>query len=95
MKDFKPKHFNWRLDGFQGAVLSAKLPHLDGWNASRRAHAAAYRAIHDLQPQAMVGLPVHFDWIMPARASIGISISAWMNFSSVNVSTGSSSPTRL
>jgi beta-glucosidase len=33
-----------------------------------RAHAAAYRAIHDLQPQAQVGLPVHFHWAMPAHA---------------------------
>jgi dTDP-4-amino-4,6-dideoxygalactose transaminase len=27
--------FNWRMDGFQGAVLSVKLPHLDAWNARR------------------------------------------------------------
>jgi beta-glucosidase len=40
-----------------------------------RAHAAAYRAIHDLQPQAMVGLPVHFDWIMPARP--GFALDEW------------------
>ena len=36
--------FNWRLDGFQGAVLSAKLPHLDGWNARRRQIAEKYLA---------------------------------------------------
>jgi dTDP-4-amino-4,6-dideoxygalactose transaminase len=34
--------FNWRMDGFQGAVLSVKLPHLDGWNARRRHIAARY-----------------------------------------------------
>jgi Predicted pyridoxal phosphate-dependent enzyme apparently involved in regulation of cell wall biogenesis len=34
--------FNWRMDGFQGAVLSVKLPHLDGWNARRRDIAARY-----------------------------------------------------
>ena len=32
-----------------------------------RAHAAAYRAIHALQPQAQVGLPIHFRPITPAQ----------------------------
>jgi len=31
---------NSRMDGLQGAVLNVKLPHLDGWNAKRRALAA-------------------------------------------------------
>ncbi|HSO35076.1 MAG TPA: DegT/DnrJ/EryC1/StrS family aminotransferase [Labilithrix sp.] len=34
--------FNWRMDGFQGAVLSIKLAHLDAWNARRRAIAERY-----------------------------------------------------
>src|SRR5258708_1422463 len=34
--------FNWRLDGFQGAVLSVKLKHLDAWNDRRRAIARRY-----------------------------------------------------
>lgn len=34
--------FNWRMDGFQGAVLSVKLPYLNGWNARRREIAARY-----------------------------------------------------
>jgi dTDP-4-amino-4,6-dideoxygalactose transaminase len=32
------------LDTLQAAVLSLKLPYLDGWNAARRAHADAYAA---------------------------------------------------
>ncbi len=36
--------FNWRLDGFQGAVLSVKLQHLDTWNDRRRAIAKKYLA---------------------------------------------------
>jgi dTDP-4-amino-4,6-dideoxygalactose transaminase len=37
--------WNDRLDGIQGAVLSAKLKHLEQWNDARRAHAALYKKI--------------------------------------------------
>ena len=36
--------FNFRMDGFQGAVLNIKLRQLAGWTARRRAIAAQYRA---------------------------------------------------
>jgi dTDP-4-amino-4,6-dideoxygalactose transaminase len=34
--------YNYRMDGFQGAVLGVKLGHLDRWNAARRTAAARY-----------------------------------------------------
>jgi dTDP-4-amino-4,6-dideoxygalactose transaminase len=36
--------FNFRMDGFQGAILNIKLKHIDAYTARRRAIAARYRA---------------------------------------------------
>lgn len=38
---------NSRLDGFQGAILRAKLPHLDEWTRKRRANAERYDTLID------------------------------------------------
>lgn len=50
--------FNWRLDGFQGAVLSIKLRHLDEWNGRRRAIGAKYLAAFEGLPGVRT-LPSH------------------------------------
>ena len=34
---------NFRIDALQAAILHAKLPFVNGWNAKRRANAAAYK----------------------------------------------------
>jgi dTDP-4-amino-4,6-dideoxygalactose transaminase len=43
--------FNYRMDGFQGLVLSHKLPLLDGWTDLRRKLARAYT-------ERLAGLPL-------------------------------------
>ena len=37
--------FNYRMDGFQGAILRVKLHHLDRWTERRRAVAAEYNRV--------------------------------------------------
>jgi dTDP-4-amino-4,6-dideoxygalactose transaminase len=50
---------NSRLDGFQGAVLRAKLPYLDEWSNSRKRNADRYRRLFtDAGLAEQIGLPV-------------------------------------
>src|SRR5688572_21795149 len=49
---------NSRLDGFQGAVLRVKLPHLDTWSSKRKENADRYRGLlTDAGLSEHVGLP--------------------------------------
>ena len=47
---------NFRLDGFQGAILRVKLQRLDQWNEQRRRHAGHYDTA--LNGQAIVAPPI-------------------------------------
>jgi dTDP-4-amino-4,6-dideoxygalactose transaminase len=49
---------NSRLDGFQGAVLRVKLPHLDEWSDKRKKNADRYRSLFtDAGLAEQIGLP--------------------------------------
>ncbi len=50
---------NFRMDGFQGALLNIKLPHLAGWTARRQAIAARYFAGIKLFDTRLPGQPAY------------------------------------
>jgi dTDP-4-amino-4,6-dideoxygalactose transaminase len=60
--DFAVQGWNERLDTLHAAVLSVKLRRLDGWNESRRSHAAAYR---EALADASLELPEPAAWAEP------------------------------
>ena len=60
--------WNARMDGFQGAVLSVKLKHIDGWNEARRAVAARYSALFRASGLAESGLYPQKGVVLPFEA---------------------------
>jgi dTDP-4-amino-4,6-dideoxygalactose transaminase len=55
--------FNYRMDGFQGAVLGVKLKYLEQWTESRRRLAARYQ-------QMLAGLPIELPTEAPERRHV-------------------------
>lgn len=52
--------WNTRMDGFQGAVLDVKLPHLPAWTNARRRNATLYNEL--LKDVAQIKLPFEADY---------------------------------
>jgi dTDP-4-amino-4,6-dideoxygalactose transaminase len=52
--------FNYRMEGFQGAILRVKLRHLEAWTEARRAHARRYDQL--LAGSEVVRKPEAMSW---------------------------------
>jgi dTDP-4-amino-4,6-dideoxygalactose transaminase len=52
--------FNYRMEGFQGAILRVKLRHLEAWTEARRAHAKEYDRL--LAGSKVVQTPAAMSW---------------------------------
>jgi len=53
------KGYNYRLEGFQGAILGVKLRYLEEWTEARRVNAGVYR---ELLSEAGVDIPVEMPY---------------------------------
>lgn len=51
--------YNYRMEGFQGAILGVKLRHLEGWTAARRSVARRY---DELLGSCALETPVEMPW---------------------------------
>lgn len=51
--------FNYRMEGFQSAILRVKLRHLEQWTVARRAAASQY---HELLADCDVERPIEMPW---------------------------------
>jgi dTDP-4-amino-4,6-dideoxygalactose transaminase len=57
------KGYNYRMEGFQGAILRVKFRHLEMWTEARRAHAARY-------DEFLQDAPVKIPTTLPSRRHV-------------------------
>ena len=60
--------WNARMDGFQGAILSVKLKHIEGWNEARRTAAAGYDTLFRAAGLAETGQYPQHGVVLPSEA---------------------------
>jgi dTDP-4-amino-4,6-dideoxygalactose transaminase len=66
------KGYNYRMEGFQGAILDVKLRHLEDWLEARRLHAARYNELltgSEFETPAEMPYSRHVYHIYAVRAS--------------------------